>query len=208
MAAVNPMGGAPFIVTLALVYLTIVLFQSFSLALGAALSPGRVMTVALLCMTAMFLFTGVFIPLEQTPLPWIGLINPLLYCLQAVTSVAIGWGAPYACNDGVRVGTAYPDVCTGRPGDQISPERALADSGVWSDLRLSVGVMAIYALAFRFLAFRALRARMREQGAAQGHVSALLASLRTTLARARAVHVSKPQAAQPAAVTSPAADRV
>lgn len=56
MANVNGIGGAPFVVTMALVYLTILLFQSFSLALGAVFSPGRVMTVALLCMTAMFLF--------------------------------------------------------------------------------------------------------------------------------------------------------
>lgn len=225
MASVNPLGsGGPFVATLGLVYLTIVMFQSFSLGLGAALSPGRVMTFALLAMTAMvrckataavaaaglptprgrsrstaararrcppnppfpplppplpqFLFTGVFIPLEQTPLPWIGTINPLLYCLQAAAAVSIGWGAPYACNDGVTRGTAYPDVCTGQPGDQISPQRALSDAGVWASLELSVGVMLGFTALARFLAFRALRSRMRDASAPPGPVGALLARLR------------------------------
>jgi hypothetical protein len=175
MANVNGSGGAPYVVSLALVYLSIVLFQSFSLLLGAALSAGRVMTVALLVMKAMFLFTGIFIPLEETPLPWLGYINPLLYCLQAMAQVTIGWGPLYECNDGVTVKTSFPYICTGRPGALISPERALEGSGLWASLELAVGVMAVFDVSLRFLAFRALRSRMRDTGAKPELLGALLA---------------------------------
>mmetsp|Transcript_2975 Transcript_2975/g.7846 ORF Transcript_2975/g.7846 Transcript_2975/m.7846 type:complete len:667 (-) Transcript_2975:162-2162(-) len=158
MTNTNPFVG-PFFTVLALIAVTILLFQSLSIFLSTALPAQRVMTAALLLMTAMFLFTGIFIPLEETPLPWIGLLNPLLYLLQAGAVVTMGWGPAYQCNDGVTAPTDFPDIClTGT--ESIPPERALARYGVWASAELSIGILLLYLVVFRVAAFRFLKQRM------------------------------------------------
>jgi len=210
MANTNSNGGGPFVVSLALVYLTVILYQSMGLLLSAALAPGRIMTVALLLITAMFLFTGIFIPLEATPIPWIGYINPLLYCLQAISNVTIGWGMGYTCNDD-RVGTSYPNVCSGKASATISPERALARNGVFASLELSVGVMAIYTVGLRLLAYRALRQRMRDPSPDAGPrtlVGALLYRLRTKRVEEQPPSLGAAPADERAAKSDAASSRV
>lgn len=108
----------------------------------------------------------------------------------------------------MRVGTAFPDVCTGTPGALISPERALENVGVWASVELAVGVMVAYTAVLRFLAFRALRARMRDAHS-PGAAGAALAWLRTWLQEAKGTPRANVQVGgRPSAGLAPAADHV
>jgi len=152
--------GAAYVTMLLILYLTIIQFQSLSIMLSAGVPGPRIMTVALLVMTAMFLFTGIFVPLAETPLPWLGYLNPVLYTLQAMAGVVIGWGPDYQCNDGAVNATQFPDICTGRPDQTVPAERALEQMGVWAAPGEAVGVVIAFTIFFRVMAFRFLKGRM------------------------------------------------
>lgn len=153
---------AAFVAVMACIWLFILEFQSFSLLLSAAVPPGRVMTVALLFLTFMFLFTGVFVPLDETPLPWLGFVNPVLYALQTVAAILFLVGDKhYSCNI-LPEPSAFPEFCSGNGPGAIPPEAALARYGVTTPAWLGVVVSAGFALVFRVLAYFFLRRRMRD----------------------------------------------
>lgn len=222
-----------YLATLALVAVNILLFQSFSLLISTSVPAPRVMTVALLLITAMFLFTGargcdhlrsaaptctvrvrpsavrltphararrsicagIFVPLDETPLPWVGLINPLLYALQAGVALTMGQGPGYTCNDGVTEPTGFPAIC--RTGTETIPASvAIERYGVWAPPGLSVGVMFAFLIVFRFAAFRSLKQRM----AGSGGVVAWLSRVGTELMPSRGAQ-SKREQGPPAAST-------
>jgi len=191
------LDGGAFVVTLCLVWLSILLFQSVSLTLSCGVPGHRIMTAALLLLTGFFLFLGIFIPLEDTPIPWIGYVNPLLYAVQAGSAIVFLWGPPHECNDGVTEATAFPEVCANRPGAVVSNEDALERLGVWAPPGVSVAVMIAFTVFFRVLAFRLLKGRMTE-GAQGGPLAALMAKLRPGAAGAPASEAEGKAAAAPA----------
>eukprot|EP00968_Pinguiococcus_pyrenoidosus_P014445 scaffold1307_cov200-Pinguiococcus_pyrenoidosus.AAC.134 len=82
MANLNPLAASYFAL-LGLILVSIVMYHSLGLLIAASTSPDKMMTVALLLVTFMFLFTGVFIPLDESALPFLGYINPVLYTFFA-----------------------------------------------------------------------------------------------------------------------------
>ncbi|KAJ1449230.1 P-loop containing nucleoside triphosphate hydrolase protein [Pelagophyceae sp. CCMP2097] len=139
-------------------------FQSIGLFFSAAVPPGQLTTVAMLFVTFCFVFTGLFVPLNQTLLPWLCYINPMFYIMILSTYVVIGLDAEaYTCgNNFARDGTIFPNHCSeaGANGD-IGP-KAIFEAYKVDRVTPGYCVLAllIFCFAARLMAFFILDKRM------------------------------------------------
>ncbi|KAH8046216.1 ATPase [Aureococcus anophagefferens] len=104
-----------FVALYAVVVIALLTFQSIGLLLSAAVKPENLSTCAMLFVTYCFLFTGFFIRLDETAVPWAAFCNPVFYILHlAVWSVFSIDNKRFKCgNDTDDEGTIYVDSCGG-----------------------------------------------------------------------------------------------
>jgi len=90
--------AAAFFLTCAGMLLTIFCFQSIGLVIsivGGVKAP----SLSMLCISFFFLFTGVFVPLEDVAIPWLAYANPLYYAICFVTNAVFLQGTEYQQDD-------------------------------------------------------------------------------------------------------------
>lgn len=95
------------------VILALLTFQSIGLFFSAAVPAENLTTVAMLYVTFAFLFTGLFVPIESTPFPFLAFINPMYYVMGLSVHVVFALNnRRYKCgNDVDGDGTTYPKSC-------------------------------------------------------------------------------------------------
>jgi len=151
------------------VVLALLTFQSIGLFFSAAVPAANLTTVAMLYVTFAFLFTGIFVPIENTPFPWLAFINPMFYVmglsLHAVFSIT---RRTFRCGDFDDEGTEYPKSC-GDDGDgTIAAVEILREYGLRIlTPQICVGALLAFLLVARFAALFILKRRMRAHLRAQ-----------------------------------------
>jgi len=159
MSNLNPDAGAFFALYL-LIMLSIVMYQSNGFFIGASVPPQKLMTVTLLWVTFMFLFTGIFVPVEDTALPWLGWVNPVLYTYFPTVHIIFGIGdRAYDCND-ADAGTSFPEVCDAAGNGEIEAEDIYDEFDIKLNPGPAIAVMVGFAMAMRCGAYALLRRDM------------------------------------------------
>ena len=163
-ASANPLV---FVAPYAVVVIALLTFQSIGLLLSAAVKPENLSTCAMLFVTYCFLFTGFFIRLDETAVPWAAFCNPVFYILHlAVWSVFSIDNKKFKCgNDTDDEGTIYVDSCGGG-ADRNDGKIAVVEIYKQYELRRFEPAIAVLALLLIFLvarlaAFVLLKRRMK-----------------------------------------------
>jgi hypothetical protein len=127
-----------------LLVLNLLVFNSFGL-LVAVLTPKFAMTTLLTVMTFFFTFTGLFVPLERTPFPWLRFANPCYYVDQVALQLTIDDSHVYTA-DGPDL---YAGSAGGEPGGNRS-DGALSRADVLElyDVRTPVAHCLTFLVAF------------------------------------------------------------
>ncbi|KAH8067122.1 ATPase [Aureococcus anophagefferens] len=156
-----------FVALYAVVVIALLTFQSIGLLLSAAVKPENLSTCAMLFVTYCFLFTGFFIRLDETAVPWAAFCNPVFYILHlAVWSVFSIDNKRFKCgNDTDDEGTIYVDSCGGG-ADRNDGKIAVVEIYKQYELRRFEPAIAVLALLLIFLvarlaAFVLLKRRMK-----------------------------------------------
>jgi hypothetical protein len=156
-----------FVALYAVVVIALLTFQSIGLLLSAAVKPENLSTCAMLFVTYCFLFTGFFIRLDETAVPWAAFCNPVFYILHlAVWSVFSIDNKKFKCgNDTDDEGTIYVDSCGG-DADRNDGKIAVVEIYKQYELRRFEPAIAVLALLLIFLvarlaAFVLLKRRMK-----------------------------------------------
>jgi len=142
-------------------------FQSIGLAFSAGISEKNVNTVAMIFVTFVFLFTGLFVPASDTAIPWAISVNPLNFILKlAVDCVFMIDKKKFRCgsDSGRDDGTIYPDSCDPGGDGRISVNEIYREY----DLdRVTSGMAAlalfIMFIGARLIAYYLLKRRMKKQ---------------------------------------------
>ncbi|KAJ8600985.1 hypothetical protein CTAYLR_006336 [Chrysophaeum taylorii] len=143
--------------------LALLCYQSIGLFFSAALPASRLTTAAMLYVTFCFLFTGLFVPLRDTPIPWAAALNPMFYVLGLSVFAVFGInGRKFRCgNDIEDEGTDFPTSCDEDGDGNIAAVEIFKEYGLD---RLSPGICVGAILAFlitsRVAAFIILKRRM------------------------------------------------
>ena len=139
----------------AVIIMALLTFQSIGLLLSAAVKPQNLSTCAMLFVTFCFLFTGVFIRLDQTAIPWAALLNPVFYILHlAVFAVFSIDGKDFKCgNDTDDEGTTFVDSCD-KDVDRQDGKISVVEIYKYYNLRTITPHIAIAALLLMFIATR------------------------------------------------------
>uniref|UniRef100_A0A7R9YCU9 ABC transporter domain-containing protein n=1 Tax=Pinguiococcus pyrenoidosus TaxID=172671 RepID=A0A7R9YCU9_9STRA len=170
MANLNPLAASYFAL-LGLILVSIVMYHSLGLLIAASTSPDKMMTVALLLVTFMFLFTGVFIPLDESALPFLGYINPVLYTFFAQLAVVFGIGdETYDCAGNGE--TIYTDSCDSEGNGEIDFEDIRDEFDVFLGGGPSVGIILAFLVFFRVAAYVQLRRSLEAVINPPEHISA------------------------------------
>lgn len=146
----------------ALIVLSIVMYESMGHVIATGVKGPRVMTVTLLLMTFLFLFSGVFTRLRGVSRV-LSYANPLLYAYTTLLKFIFEVDDPtYECAD---EGTAYPEPCG--LGEDIRHDDIFEEYQLEEFISVGVGVafMVAFTVVSKLLAFRLLRHRMREVAA-------------------------------------------
>lgn len=96
------------------VVLAMLTFQSIGLFFSAAIPPKNLMTCAMLFVTFCFLFTGLFVPIQDTLFPHVALVNPMFYILALSAHASFGMDRKkFRCANSRDddAGTDFPDSC-------------------------------------------------------------------------------------------------
>ncbi|KAH8097279.1 ATPase [Aureococcus anophagefferens] len=156
-----------FVALYAVVVIALLTFQSIGLLLSAAVKPENLSTCAMLFVTYCFLFTGFFIRLDETAVPWAAFCNPVFYILHlAVWSVFSIDNKRFKCgNDTDDEGTIYVDSCGGG-ADRNDGKIAVVEIYKQYERRRFEPAIAVLALLLIFLvarlaAFVLLKRRMK-----------------------------------------------
>lgn len=152
----------------AAMYCTVVLalltFQSIGLFFSAFFNAANLTTVAMLFVTYAFLFTGIFVPLDDTPVPWIAAPNPMLYVMGlAMHSTFTLNGRKYKCGNNVeKDGTSFPKSC-GPDGDGKIGAREIFREYDLQHLTpgICVGALLGFMIVARLAALLILKRRMK-----------------------------------------------
>ena len=148
------------------VVLALMTFQSIGMFFSAALPAGNLMTCAMLYVTYCFLFTGLFVDLDNTPLPEIALPNPMLYIMSlAVHSVFAIPNRRYDCgNDIDDEGTVFTRSCGSSKDGKIGAPEILREYRLkpFPSVPVSIAVLVSFLCLTRYLAFHLLRRRMNK----------------------------------------------
>ena len=91
--------AAVFVLVCLLVCLNVAVFHGFG-TLIVACFPSRALTALLTMMTFIFSFTGLFKPLDETPLPWLKFANPVCYTITLMIRLLFQPGRTYAADGG------------------------------------------------------------------------------------------------------------
>uniref|UniRef100_A0A7S0J5Y4 ABC transporter domain-containing protein n=1 Tax=Calcidiscus leptoporus TaxID=127549 RepID=A0A7S0J5Y4_9EUKA len=140
--------AAAFFLTCLGVLLTIFCFQSIGLVISIAGGP-RAPSLTLLCITFFFLFTGVFVPLEDVAVPWIAYVNPLYYAICFVTQAVFLQGSEYTQDES--------------GGPPKSRDDVLDDFSLDTPLYVCVLVLLAVGLLTRLTALLLLQRKMRRE---------------------------------------------
>uniref|UniRef100_A0A7S3NJK4 ABC transporter domain-containing protein n=1 Tax=Aureoumbra lagunensis TaxID=44058 RepID=A0A7S3NJK4_9STRA len=146
------------------VFLALLCFQSIGLLFSAAIPAKNLMTVALLYVTFCFLYTGIFVPLDATPIPFIAFLNPMIYIVGLSIHVVFGLnGRKYRCSNNVDdAGTLYPKSCDDDGDGKIAPVEILREYGLRPfSPAVCIAALLAFMLISRISAFFILKRRMK-----------------------------------------------
>ena len=151
LSGVNDDFGV-FLCILCLLVLCVLMFQSLGMLISV-LSPKRAPTVALLFLTFMFTFNSLFVPVDQTPLPWACYFNPLYYITIVAMSLTFDASRTYAAPNG----SLTYDVPA---GTDITKEDILRQFAFTLEPWLATLILVLTVLVFRFATFALLRRKL------------------------------------------------
>ena len=151
LSGVNDDFGV-FLCVLCLLVLCVLVFQSLGMLISV-ISPKRAPTVALLFLTFMFTFNSLFVPVDQTPLPWACYLNPLYYITIVAMSLTFDASRTYAAPNG----SLTYDVPA---GTDITKEDILRQFAFSLEPWLATLVLVATVLVFRFGTFALLRRKL------------------------------------------------
>ena len=151
LSGVNDDFGV-FLCILCLLVLCVLMFQSLGMLISV-LSPKRAPTVALLFLTFMFTFNSLFVPVDQTPLPWACYINPLYYLTIVAMSLTFDPSRTYSAPNG----SLTYDVPA---GSDITKEDILREFAFTLEPWLASLILVVAVLVFRFATFALLRRKL------------------------------------------------
>ncbi|CAH0380378.1 unnamed protein product [Pelagomonas calceolata] len=139
-------------------------FQSIGLMFSAGVSGENVVTVAMIYVTYVFLFTGLFVPVSQTAVPWAVYANPLIYILKLSADAIFGIDRKkFKCGN-PDDGTLFPDSCDAGGDGKISVndiyEEYHLDRFTTGQAIVALFVMFVVA---RSVAYLLLRRRMKQK---------------------------------------------
>ena len=139
-------------------------FQSIGLMFSAGVSGENVVTVAMIYVTYVFLFTGLFVPVSQTAVPWAVYANPLIYILKLSADAIFGIDRrKFKCGN-PDDGTLFPDACDAGGDGKISVndiyEEYHLDRFTTGQAIVALFVMFVVA---RSVAYLLLRRRMKQK---------------------------------------------
>ena len=139
-------------------------FQSIGLMFSAGVSGENVVTVAMIYVTYVFLFTGLFVPVSQTAVPWAVYANPLIYILKLSADAIFGFDRrKFKCGNPDK-GTLFPDSCDAGEKGKISVndiyEEYHLDRFTTGQAIVALFVMFVVA---RSVAYLLLRRRMKQK---------------------------------------------
>ena len=144
-----------FVGACALLVLNLLVFNSFGLLI-AVLTPKFAMTTLLTIMTFFFTFTGLFVPLERTPFPWLRYLNPCFYVDQIAIQMLVDDRHTYA-RDGADLYSGGGNAT----GDRIARPEILDMYGVDTPVASAVAFLAAFVVVCRggalLLLYRKLR---------------------------------------------------
>ena len=151
LSGVNDDFGV-FVLVLLLLVLCVLIFQSLGMLISV-ISPKHAPTVALLFLTFMFTFNSLFVPVDQTPLPWACYINPLYYITIVAMSLTFDASRTYAAPNG-SLTYAVP------PGSEITKEDILRQFAFTLEPWLALLILLVTVVVFRFATFALLRRKL------------------------------------------------
>jgi hypothetical protein len=146
------------------VVLALLTFQSIGLFLSAAVKPDNLATCAMLLVTFCFLFTGFFIPLGQTAIPWAAYANPVLYILHLSEDAVFSIDAKrFDCgNDVDDEGTTFVRSCDDDGDGRIAVPEIYREYGLRAiSASQAVGVLLAMLITTRVAALFILKRRMK-----------------------------------------------
>jgi hypothetical protein len=150
LSGVNDDFGV-FLCVLCLLVLCVLMFQSLGMLISV-ISPKRAPTVALLFLTFMFTFNSLFVPVDQTPLPWACYLNPLYYITIVAMSLTFDASRTYAAPNG--------SLTYGTTGMDITKEDILSQFAFSLEPWLATLILVVTVLVFRFATFALLRRKL------------------------------------------------
>jgi len=140
-------------------------FQSIGLMFSAGVSEKNVSTVAMLFVTFVFLFTGLFVPVKDTGIPWAIYINPFLYIFKLSADAVFQIdGKKFKCgHDAEGDGTLYPKSC-GPGGDGRITVHEIYKEYDLNRFSATDSVIALIVMftGCRLIAYALLRRRMKK----------------------------------------------
>ena len=160
-------SAAAYVLTLLATLLTALTFQSLGFFLSVAISRG-LSTAAMLVMSFFFLFTGLFVPLDETPLGVLALVNPLYYAIALVSHIVYVGGQGYApdpANPAAAATTAAQAL--DKLSIAVPPARSVG---------VLLGVLALCRLGALLMLRRKMRRALHTLRASQDSTAGVVAS--------------------------------
>lgn len=147
------------------VFLSLVCFQSIGLFFSAAIPARNLYTSAILYMTFCFLFTGIFVPLDSTPIPELAFVNPMMYVVAlSLQAVFVLNGRKYRCGN---EGSLYPKSCDDSGDGKIAHIEILREYELLRFTpQICIGTLLGIIAFTRFTTFYILKRRMKKHLAA------------------------------------------
>ena len=139
-------------------------FQSIGLMFSAGVSGENVVTVAMIYVTYVFLFTGLFVPVSQTAVPWAVYANPLIYILKLSADAIFGIDRrKFRCGNPEK-GTLFPDSCDAGEKGKISVNDIYEEYHLdrFTTYQAIVALFVMFVVA-RSVAYLLLRRRMKQK---------------------------------------------
>jgi ABC-type multidrug transport system ATPase subunit len=160
---------AIFALTCLLIALNLFVFNSFGLLI-AVLVPKYALTTLLIFMTFFFTFTGVFVPIERTPCPWLRFANPVYYIDQIALQFTLDDEHEYVRSPassaaidvhGIHGSDASSSGNTTNPLPPITRAQLLNDFGVNTPIGTCLAFLLTWTVLWRLAAFLLLRRKLR-----------------------------------------------
>merc|ERR1719488_403511 len=132
---------------------------------SAGVSGENVVTVAMIYVTYVFLFTGLFVPVSQTAVPWAVYANPLIYILKLSADAIFGIDRrKFKCSGKPEDGTLFPDSCDAGGDGKISVKEIYEEYHLdrFTTGQAIVALFVMFVVA-RSVAYLLLRRRMKQK---------------------------------------------